>query len=102
MNYLITSLHIPIYFCTFASKLQIVCIMNENGYTFSPAQVELLNAMAWLKTDDEVRALQHAISEFFAQRADEAMEQLWADGTWNEQKLRDLENAHYRTPYEKH
>lgn len=75
--------------------------MNENGYTFSPAQVELLNAMAWLKTDDEVRALQHAISEFFAQRADEAMEQLWADGTWNEQKLRDLEKAHYRTPYEK-
>jgi hypothetical protein len=75
--------------------------MNENGYTFSPAQVELLNAMAWLKTDDEVRALQHAISEFFAQRADEAMEQLWADGKWNEQKLRDLENAHYRTPYGK-
>ena len=26
----------------------------------------------------------------------------WADGTWNEQKHRDLENAHYRTPYEKH
>mgnify|MGYP007012563706 CR=1 FL=1 len=53
--------------------------MSENGYTFSPAT-----------------------SEFFAQRADEAMEQLWADGIWNEQKLRNLENAHYRTPYEKH
>ena len=76
--------------------------MNENRSAFSPAQVELLNAMAWLKTDDEVRALQHAISEFFAQRADEAMEQLWADGIWNEQKLQDLRDAHYRTPYNKH
>ena len=45
---------------------------------------------------------QHAISEFFANRADEAMEQLWADGTWNEETLRSLKNAHYRTPYGKH
>lgn len=70
--------------------------------TFSPAQIELLNAMAWLRTDEDVRALQHAISEFFASRADEAMEQLWADGTWNEQTLHSLKSAHYRTPYEKH
>lgn len=70
--------------------------------TFSPAQVELLNAMAWLRTDEDVRALQHAISEFFASRADEAMEKLWADGTWNEQTLNKLKGAHYRTPYGKH
>ena len=69
--------------------------------TFTPAQVELLNAMAWIRSDADVRALQHAISEFFAQRADEAMEQLWADGTWNEQTLKNLRGAHYRTPYGK-
>lgn len=69
---------------------------------FSPAQIELLSAMAWVNSDEDVRALQHAISEFFANRADEAMEQLWADGTWNEETLRNLKNAHYRTPYGKH
>lgn len=68
---------------------------------FTPAQVELLNAMAWIRTDADVLALKYAISEFFAQRADEAMEQLWADGTWNEQTLKNLRGAHYRTPYEK-
>ena len=66
---------------------------------FTAAQIELLNAMAWLKTDDDIRALQHAISEFFAMRADDAMEQLWGSGEWNEQTLHDLRSAHYRTPY---
>ena len=65
----------------------------------SPAQIEVLNAVAWLKSDEEIRELQHVISEFFANRADEAMEQLWSEGTWNEQTLADLKKAHYRTPY---
>ena len=69
---------------------------------FTPAQIELLNAMAWVTSDEDVWALRHAISEFFANRADEAMEQLWADGTWNEETLRSLKDAHYRTPYRKH
>ena len=30
---------------------------------------------------------------------DEEMEKLWNDGTWNEQTLKDLRKAHYRTPY---
>lgn len=77
-------------------------VVLASSATFSPAQIELLNAMAWVTSDEDVRALQHAISEFFANRADEAMEQLWADGTWNEETLRNLKNAHYRTPYRKH
>ena len=37
---------------------------------FSAAQVELLNAMANLKSEEELYALKLAISNFFAQRAD--------------------------------
>ena len=32
-------------------------------------------------------------------RADEEMEKLWQSGQWNEQTLKELGNAHYRTPY---
>ena len=66
---------------------------------FNKAQIELLDTMASIESDDELMALKHAISEFFARRADEEMERLWQSGEWNEQTLQDLKNAHYRTPY---
>ena len=67
---------------------------------FNEAQLELLSVMASVKDDAELMALKHAISEFFARRADEGMEKLWQSGEWNEQTLQDLKNAHYRTPYQ--
>ena len=67
---------------------------------FNEAQLELLNVMASVKDDAELLALKHAISEFFARRADEEMEKLWQSGEWNEQTLQDLKNAHYRTLYQ--
>ena len=63
------------------------------------AQIELLGAMSVLQSDSELIALKHAISEFFARRADEEMEKLWKDGSWNQQTLEGLRTAHYRTPY---
>ncbi len=36
---------------------------------------------------------------FFAERVDAGMDALWESGEWNEQTLKDLSNAHYRTAY---
>ena len=66
---------------------------------FNKAQIELLDTMASIESDEELMALKHAISEFFARRADEEMDRLWQSGEWNEQTLEDLRSAHYRTPY---
>ena len=49
--------------------------------------------MASIKDEAELLALKHAISEFFARRADEEMEKLWQSGEWNEQTLQDLKNS---------
>ena len=68
---------------------------------FNQAQLELLETMASLNSEEELQALKSAISEFFARRADEEMEKLWQEGKWNEQTLEELKNAHYRTPYVK-
>ena len=46
---------------------------------FNEAQLELLNVMASVKDDAELLALKHAISEFFARRADEEMEKILKD-----------------------
>ncbi len=67
---------------------------------FNEAQLELLNVLADVKDEAELMALKHAISEFFARRADEEMEKLWASGEWNEETLQELKTAHYRTPYQ--
>jgi hypothetical protein len=87
-------LSILYYFCPNINDM----IMSRT--VFNEAQLELLNVMASVKDDAELLALKHAISEFFARRADEEMEKLWQSGEWNEQTLQDLKNAHYRTPYQ--
>ncbi len=66
---------------------------------FNKAQIEILETMASLKSEEDFIALKRVLSEFFARRADEEMEKLWQSGQWNEQTLKDLRNAHYRTPY---
>lgn len=66
---------------------------------FNKAQLEMLDIMASIRSDEELEALKHAISEFYAQRADEEMEKLWQSGQWNEKTLEELGNVHYRTPY---
>ena len=66
---------------------------------FTPAQVAVINAVAHLRTDEEVLGLKQAISNYFAQLVDKEMDRLWEDGIWNEQTLKKLKEAHYRTPY---
>lgn len=66
---------------------------------FNEAQLEMLNIMADVRSEKELRELKQLISEYYARRADEEMEKLWQSGAWNEQTLKDLKNAHYRTPY---
>ena len=66
---------------------------------FNKAQLEMLDMMAGVRSDEELDALKHAVSEFYAKRADEELERLWQWGQWNEQTLKDFANAHYRTPY---
>lgn len=66
---------------------------------FNKAQLEILDIMSGIRSDEEFDALRHAISEFYAKRADEEMEKLWQSGEWNEKILKELGDAHYRTPY---
>lgn len=66
---------------------------------FNEAQLEMLNAMASINSEEELLDLKRALSEFFARRADQEMEKLWQSGQWNEQRLKELKQTHLRTPY---
>lgn len=66
---------------------------------FNRAQIEILNAMVSLKSEEDLRELQQAISNFFAERADSEMERLWEEGVINEEVIEGWKNEHMRTPY---
>ena len=66
---------------------------------FNRAQIEILNALASLKSEEDLRELQQAISNFFAERADSEMERLWEEGVINEEVIEGWKNEHMRTPY---
>lgn len=39
------------------------------------------------------------LSEFYAKRIDEEMDVLWESGQFDEKKLQELRESHFRTPY---
>ena len=65
---------------------------------FSPAQMHLVTLMSHIKSTAALDQLKDQLAEFYARQIDEDMEKLWESGEWNEQKLENLKNAHFRTP----
>ena len=63
------------------------------------AQLELLNATANISTQADLDALRLTLSLFFAERAQQAIDKMWDEGTFDQQKLDELRGQHLRTPY---
>ena len=87
--------------CTFAAKTY--CIDNQKGrnnMSYSQAaQLEIMNAVANVATQEDLDALRLTLSLFFAERAQKEIDRMWDDGTFNQAKLDELRGQHLRTPY---
>ena len=70
-----------------------------NSVTFNPAQIHILNMASRIKTEAGLQRFKEQMATFYAKLIDEEMDELWASGQWNEQKLADLRGAHFRTSY---
>lgn len=66
---------------------------------FNTAQLELLKMMSFFNTPESLQELKQVISNYFAQKADEEMNRLWADGTLTDEKVESFRHLHERTPY---
>ena len=69
--------------------------------TFSPAQVHVFNLVSHIKTSMGLDRLREQLAAFYAKQVDDEMESLWESGQWNEEKLKELRDSHFRTPYKK-
>ena len=63
------------------------------------AQLELLRMVSVFNTPEAVTDLKQAISNYFAQKAEEEIDRLWEDGTLTEAKVEGFRSLHERTAY---
>ena len=63
------------------------------------AQIELLNSVAHIDSEEDLRELKHTLSMFFAKLADRELDRLWDEGIINNDVIEGWKNEHMRTPY---
>ena len=61
--------------------------MSTQISQLSPAQVNILNMMSFIKTSKALDELNDVLTNYFAQRLDEEIDNLWANGTLTEEKV---------------
>ena len=73
--------------------------MKQDINSLNAAQMEFLQLLGRIKTEEELSELRQVVCDFYSRKIDEEMEQLWAEGKWNEEKNEEVLNEHLRTPY---
>ena len=67
--------------------------------TLNPAQLEILDMMSFVKSEETLNDLKQIISDYFAHQAQEEINRLWETGELNKNKVESFRNLHERTPY---
>lgn len=67
--------------------------------TLNPAQLEILDMMSFVKSEETLNDLKQIISDYFARQAQEEINRLWETGELNKNKVESFRNLHERTPY---
>ena len=73
--------------------------MEQVRTPLNKAQMDILRLLEHIKTDEEAEELRDVISNFYARKAEEAMDRLWEAGLWNQEKNDAILKEHLRTPY---
>ena len=69
--------------------------------TLNQAQLQILDMMSFIETPEALTDLNRVISDYFVQKADAELDQMWADGTLSEERIESFRHLHERTPYNK-
>lgn len=84
-------------------QLSYICIrLNSKTMRLSysnAAQIEMMNAISCIDTEEELYELKLLLSNFFAAKAQKEIDKLWDNGTLNQEKLDEIRKEHLRTPY---
>ncbi len=73
--------------------------MEHGGTALNAAQLDFLQLLGHIKTEEELDELRQVVSDFYARKAEEAMNHLWEIGQWDKAKDEEILRTHLRTPY---
>lgn len=68
---------------------------------FTPSQLQILDLMSQVKSEETWDEIKDMLSQYFARKAEEAIDKLWEEGAINEEVIEEWKNEHMRIPYSK-
>lgn len=66
---------------------------------FTPFQIEMLELVSRVSSEVEMRDIRRILGQYFAKRAEDAIDHLWDEGVLNDDVMEEWKNEHMRTPY---
>jgi hypothetical protein len=66
---------------------------------FSPFQIEMLELASRVSSEVEMQDIRRLLGQYFAKRAEDAIERLWDEGVLNDSVMEEWKSEHMRTPY---
>lgn len=66
---------------------------------FNAAQLQILDLMSYVESDETLDEIKDMLSSYFAQKAEKEIDKLWDSGKINNAIIEDWKNEHMRTPY---
>ena len=68
---------------------------------FTPFQIEMLEMVSRVSSETEMQDIRRLFGQYFAKRAEDALDRLWDEGVLNEGVLEEWKHEHMRTPYKR-
>ena len=66
---------------------------------FTPFQIEMLEMVSRVSSEVEMQDIRRMFGQYFAKRAEDALDRLWDKGVLDESVMEEWKNEHMRTPY---
>ena len=66
---------------------------------FTPFQIEMLELVSRVSSEVEMQDIRRILGQYFAKRAEDAIDHLWDEGVLNDSVMEEWKSEHMRTPY---
>lgn len=66
---------------------------------FTPFQIEMLELVSRVSSEAEMRDIRRMLGQYFAKRAEDALDRLWDEGVLSDNVMEEWKSEHMRTPY---
>ena len=67
--------------------------------SFTPFQIEMLELVSRVSSEVEMQDIRRMLGQYFAKRAEDALDRLWDEGVLNDKVMEEWKSEHMRTPY---